>query len=810
MIKYCSPQLFLLFLFLNISAFAQHSVVGKIVDADKNPVGFANVILLSAVDSTTFYKGTVSADNGTFRLEDVEENQYLLKVSFIGFEDLSKQISVSKIEDLGELILKQNIDNLGEVSVVGKRPVITREIDRITFNVENSTLSTGNTYELLKRTPGVIVSQGQLLVKNRPATVYINDRKVYLTAQELQQLLEGFSAENVQSVEVITNPPAKYDAEGGAILNIKTSKNLSIGYKGSVNASNTIARVPKYTVGTSHYYKNDVINLFTSYNFNYRNDQKFDENKIVFYEPSMAVDSRWVEDFERDTETASNTLNAILDIYLSVNSSLNLSANLQLVPSSISDIDGRTNIFSAGGEVDSLFTTDSRRDNDQQNLLLSAGYNTSLGQNGANLSAVANYINYDDNQSQDIMTRYLTAPGDLLNQNSFNTIAGQKSNIYTGKIDVSVPLTNFALETGVKYSGLTSDSGLDYFDTNDDREFVDRLSDNFDYEENIYAAYLSAAREWGKISVKAGLRGEYTDIEGVSGSAGLVNDQDYFELFPTFYFLYSKNENNSFGIDYSRRIIRPRFQSLNPYRTYINENNVIVGNPDLQPGIANKINFNYTFKNKLSFDLYWDRTENATAVLPFQDNREHVLRIVNTNLNYSQQFSLDASFYDYVKNWWYLYLYSSVFYMENEFLALESGNVPVKNDVFSTYIMAQNFFTLSKDGTFTGDVIGTFLPNYIAGSYDFEEPQYALSIGLRKTFMDNRLTTTLNVDDIFNTQNIPLSSRYLNQNNSFFAKPESRMLRMGVIYKFGNFKLRDNQKSIDAEESERLQEKSIL
>lgn len=807
--KYCLPIFSLLILCSSLS-FAQHSVQGKVLDEANNPVAFANVILLSAKDSVTVYKGAVTRETGDFDFEQVEDDLYLLKVSFVGFQDLLTQVEIAQDKDLGTLFLKESVSDLDEVSVIGKKPVITRSIDRITFEVENSTLSTGNTYELLKRTPGVIVSQGQLLVKNRPATVYINDRKVYLSAQELQQLLEGFSAGNVKSVEVITNPPAKYDAEGGAILNIKTSKNISIGYKGSLNANTTIAQVPKYGVGTSHYYKNDFINLFTNYNYNYQNIYKKDENHIVFYDPSGAVDSRWKEDFIRDTRNSSNSINAILDFNLDENSSLNLSANLQFDPARISDINGRTEIFGAQGQLDSLYTTNARRDGDQENLLLSAAYNTNIGEKGATLAAVANYINYDDNRTQNLVTSYFSDSGNLLNTNMFATIAGQNSNIYTGKVDVSAPLGTFSLETGLKYTGVKSESGLDYFDLQNGSQFVSELSDTFDYDENIYAVYLSSSKEWGKWSVKGGLRGEMTDIEGRSGSSGLVNDQDYFELFPTFYLMYSKNENNSFGLDYSRRISRPRFQSLNPYRTYINENYVMIGNPNLRPGISNKINFNYTYKNKLSFDLYWDRGENATAVLPFQDNEERVLRTVNTNLNYEQQYSLDVSFYDYVKNWWYLYVYSSFFYMENEFVAFESGNEIVQNDVFSTYIMAQNFFTLSKDGTFSGELIASYLPDYIAGSYDFDEPQYGLSFGLRKTFFDSRLTTTLNVDDVFNTQNIPISSRYLNQNNGFFAQPESRMLRLGVIYKFGNFKLRDNKRTIDADESERLKEKTVF
>ena len=228
------------------------------------------------------------------------------------------------------------------------------------------------------------------------------------------------------------------------------------------------------------------------------------------------------------------------------------------------------------------------------------------------------------------------------------------------------------------------------------------------------------------------------------------------------------------------------------------------------PAITNKINFNYTFDNKLSFDLYWDRADDYISVLPFQDNEARNLRSASLNMNYNQQYSLDISYFNYLKDWWYLSFYSSIFYMENEFPALESGGQLVKNDVFSTYMQAYNYLVLSGDGTFSAEVIGTFNPDYIAGSYEFEEMQYGLDIGLRKTFMDSRLVATVNVQDIFNSMNIPLKSQYLNQNNGYFAMPESRMVRFGLIYKFGNFKLSDNNRAIKAEESERLKEKGVL
>ncbi|WP_300433714.1 outer membrane beta-barrel family protein [Christiangramia sp.] len=798
----------LLFLLAPYVVFSQSSLSGSIQDQDKKPVAFANVILLSAEDSTSVFKGTISEENGSFLLENIVDSTYLLKVSFVGYAESFQKVKVNGNTNMQPIILEESSDNLDEVVVNARQPKVIRKIDRLVFEVENTTLSTGNSFEILKRTPGVILSQGQLLVKNRPATVYINDRKVYLSSQELQQLLEGFSAENIKSVEVITNPPARYDAEGGAILNIKTSKNISIGYKGSLNASNTIAVEPKYNIGTSHYYKTDWLNLYASYNYNDRDLYKNDESFIEYYEPNGSVDSRWITDFEKNTYMYSHSLNTILDFTLSEVSSLSLSANIQITPDSDNDINGLTNIYDRNNALDSLFTTDSRLHSTTDNVLLAATYNTSLGENGT-LSAIANYINYDNSQLQHIMTNYFEEDDSFLRNNSFTTEAEQHSEIYTGQVDISTPLGSTSFESGLKYSSLRTESGQDYFDTNSgSQQFSAELSDNLDYEEDIYAAYASMSKDWEKWSLKLGLRGEYTDVQGVSESLGLVNSQDYLELFPTFYLNYNLSEDHSFGAEYSRRITRPRFENLNTYRYFLNENNFQDGNPDLNPAISNMIKFSYAYKNKLFFDLYWDRANNEIATIPFQDNENRNLRSSSLNMDFSQQYSFDISYYDYLTDWWILSAYTSFFYMQNDFPALESGGQIVTNDVFGAYIYAGNFFTLSKDGTFSGEATTTFIPDYISGSYEFEEPQFGLNLGLRKTFFDSRLVTTVNVEDIFNTMNIPLRSQYLNQNNSFFAMPESRMIRFGVIYKFGNFKLGDNKRAITAEESARLESKN--
>ena len=799
-------QLLISFFLAPFVSFTQSgNITGKVIDDQQRAVPYANVLLLKAADST-FVKGAVSEENGEILFAEISSGTYLIKASFVGFkESYSSPFELKDQIRIPDLILQENSEALDAVTVNYRKPTVDRRVDRIVFNVENTAISSGTTFDILQRTPGVIVNQGQLLVKNRPAQVYINDRKVYLTNEELQQLLEGFAGVNVKSVEVITTPPARYDAEGGAILNIITSKNLSIGYKGSLNASNTVAIKPKYNVGTSQYYKTDWLNAFASYNFNSRFDVKTDEGFVQFYNPNGSEKATWEDLFQRETRTISHSLNTILDFTLSETEMLSFTANILHTPKANSDISGRTETYNPQGQLDSLYTTQSRLENQRDNLLFNLNYEKQLGENGATLSANANYIDYTDNQMQSVATRYVSAQGNLLNANAFNTIPTQKSQIYTGQLDYSGNLGKWSFEAGAKYSGINSESRQEFFNTAGNVSDADAiLNDNFDYTEGIYASYFSFAKDWEKWSFKTGLRGEYTDANGNSRTLGVVNTQEYLELFPTAYLMYAAADNHSFALDYSRRIDRPRFQSLNPYRYFLNENNFQEGNPNIQPAIANKVKLSYSFKNKLSFELYWDRIDNAMSRLPFQDNENLTLRSVNTNLNYEQQYSLDVIYSEFVNNWMWMSVYASFFNLENEFVALEDNNSLVQKEINGLYIETLNYLIINP--TLNVAISNNFTSNFLVGSYEYDRPQYRLNVDIQKRFLNGRLIVNLSSEDIFNTNNIPLTSHYLNQNNTFFAMPESQKIRVGVRYNFGNFKLSDNNRNTSVEEETRLKE----
>ncbi len=258
-----------------MSCFAQEfRVNGYVKDVNNAPIAYANVVITKTSEGMEGdSNGTSTDEAGYFIIENLNTGNYTLKVSFLGYKTYTEAIILDKHTKLNPIVLEENLEALDDVTVVAKRPTVKRLVDRLVFNVENSTLSNTNVLDVLKHTPGVLVLDGTITVKNSAPTVYINDRRVHLSSSEVQQLLEGTSATNVKSIEVITNPPAKYEAEGGAVLNIITNKNIVAGYNGSVFGNyKQGSEFPKYAFGTSHFFKTKKLNTYVNYSVSPRKD----------------------------------------------------------------------------------------------------------------------------------------------------------------------------------------------------------------------------------------------------------------------------------------------------------------------------------------------------------------------------------------------------------------------------------------------------------------------------------------------------------------------------------------------------------
>ena len=778
-------------------------ITGKVVDEDNTSISFANVLLLKAADST-FVLGTSTDDAGQFVLKKIEPDLYLLQASYIGIGSVPRALDVKNNIALGALVIPSST-NLDEVVVTAKRPTVQRLADRLVFNVENSIVSQGSTWDVLRSTPGVIINQEELQIRGQQATVYLNDRKVQLSSQEVRDLLQGFSGVNIQSIEVITNPPARYDAEDGPILNIVTSKAIVPGYKGSVNGSITQAVFPKYSFGTSHYYKTEKLNLFANYSINPKKEIRKTSKGINFINDEGNAFSIWDTEYEQIDNSVPQNASVILDYDVDARNSLNLTSNVAFNLGQERENQLDNNIFNAQSQLDSTFTTFSNTDLDNTNVAVDLTYTHKLKKEGTKLSFNGHYTYYDGKSFQNLNSSYFDGSGGFIRDFGFTSDAQQDIQIITGQVDYSSPLGQGSIEAGAKVSSINSDSQLVFSDFVGSSDTVDESqSDIFDYDENVYAAYFSWVKNWEKWSMKLGIRGELTDATGTSLTLNETNTQDFFEPFPSVYVLYSPSDKHSFSFDYGRNVARPKYNDLNPFRFFFNENDFEEGNPGLFPSFSNNFNLNYTLNGEFFFDVYFRDNGENIAELVFQDNTNLTLRELKQNVTGSKSYGIDFTVSKGVLPFWFLYAYTSVFHEEETFLAVESGNQEFTAEVDGVYGYLANYLTLSKDGTFTGEVTMTYLSRFLFGSY-ISDDQLNLTLGLRKSLFNNRASISVAAEDLLEQYIPTYRSRYLNQDNFYRRRPETQFIRFGFTYNFGNFRLEDNQRGIDKNERDRLE-----
>ncbi len=794
-------------LFSLVSYSQEYRLNGYVKDGANTPIAYANVLITSIGDSETA-NGTSTDEKGYFILENLKAGNYILKVSFLGFKAYSKRIELDRNINVETIIIKENMETLDDVTVIAKRPTIERMVDRLVFNVENSTLSNSNILDVLKHTPGVLVHDGAITIKQSTPTVYINDRRVHLSINEVQQLLEATSASNVKSIEVITNPPAKYEAEGGAVLNIVTSKNIIAGYHGSLFGNyKQGSEFPKYSFGTSHFFKTKKINTYINYSLSPRKDFRHNSESINFIDNNGENTSSWETDFKRTRETSNQNINGNIDYDIDKCNSLSFSTNMMISPrdNTKTSINSLTEVFSFNRALDSTFNTLNRKVDETFNLAFTLDYTHKLKKVGEQLSVSTHYTNYDFSSFQNVDTDYRFPDNTLIRSNRFQTFSSQIIKLYTGQIDYKLPISNTQeFETGTKISNINSESVLNQFRfVNDIKEADLQNSDTFLYDETNYAAYVSYSKEWDRWSLKSGLRAEYTYTKGNSLSTNKIDKNYYFKIFPSFYLLNRLNTKDEVYFNYSRRVYRPRYSQLNPFKYFLSDNAFITGDPNLIPQIDDVFTLGYTFKKDYTFELYYRYENDPTIQITFQDNNENILKYINTNIDRSISYGLDFSTYKTITNDWNLYVLSSLYYYEEQFFALESNNELLINDRWSTYSQIINYFTFLKDKSLITNVSFLYESSFISGPTNISSSS-GLDINLRKSFWNNKASLSLGITDIFNSKNVSTNTKYLNQDVFVLSRKENRLFTFGFNYKFGNFRLNTNKKEIKSNERDRL------
>lgn len=780
-----------------------HSIKGFVKDSLGNSIGYSHVVLLKYTDSTDL-KGTAADDMGFFEITNVSPGKYYLQVSYIENVSDYTSITVDGDMDVGTLVLRRDVQNLDEVVVTSQLPRLERKVDRLVFYPGNTAVIDGSIWDVLKRTPNVVVTQDRLTIKGSSNIgIMINNRKINLPEADIINLLSGASASNIEAVEVILSPPAKYSAEGGMLINIKMKKNLVAGYNGAIFNRYTQGVFPKHTVGTDHYFKGKKTSLSLNYSFSEDKEITRYTDITNFFE-NNSVSSIWTAEQDYTKNSVGHTASLFFDYEIDENNTLQFSTITSWNPKVDRLYDTETSISDSAGTPMSSFNTTNNSGEEQLNTSYYLDYVTKLGSEDQELSFNAHYTYYDYNRGQELNTDFFDVDGMLTDESDFTTLSEQRIDLFSIRGDYVMPLSEQSkMETGIRYAGIASESTISQLGFDRDQPGIDPTEAGlFVYDESIYAAYLSFDAGWELWKLKSGLRAEYTETLGDLDIADMVTENNYLELFPSFSVQYTPGEKHDFNLYYYRRITRPRYNSINPFQIFQTNFSIIEGNPELLPATRHYVAGGYTFNKGYTMEVFYRNEKNESLLQVFQDNESQILRFLNINLDRNVRYGIDLVVSKDITNFWNFY-FLSTFYNERYNFADRDTGFDVVNRQFSWYLLSTSSFTALKDKSLSIDVDFNYFSSTIHGN-SLQDSYNQLGIFLRKSILQNRGSISLGVTDIFNQGNLFNTRNYLNQNNTSFDRPENRLLRLGFRYKFGNLGISTNKKSKDVDEQDRL------
>ncbi len=791
---------------INICLAQDYKIEGKVVDQKNEPLGFVNILLLQKNDSTVI-KGNSSSEEGNFSIENITKGSYLLKYSYIGYKILFKEINLSSDLVLENVVLEESPEQLGDVTITGRKnkPKVKRLVDRLVFEVAGTPLVENSIFDLLRRTPGVVAINEQLSIRNSSSIqVLINDRKVNLPQEDIINFLTGTDAGAVEAIEVITNPSSRYDAEGGAILNIKTSKNIAPGYNGNVFTNYRVGVFPKVSISTNHFLKTDKLQL----SFNYTvNDLKsiFEQSEDVSFIENDEIVSNWDFDAADIANIQRHTSSLFFDYDINDKNTLSASLVTSFLPSYDKNIFTNAAINDANNIPESSFITNNNTQYDNLNLALDVAYVTSLNDKGAKFILNGNYTYYQDERIQTLDTDFFDNNGIKTGDNDFSTDTDKRIQLYSAQADFILPLEEGSeFETGTKVATINSlnniiQPGFDQTQPGEDPT----ENDVFDYDETIAAAYVTYSKGWDKWNFKGGLRAEYTKTDGISEALGKVNDNEYVEFFPTFYVQYQPNDKHNISINYGRRITRPRYNSVNPFRLFTGNNTFTLGDPNLLPSFKDLVTFSYTFDNSYTFEFYYRFNSNALKHLTFQDNESNFIQYINTNIDRELSYGFDFLMQKTIFGFWDIDMTNSYFYSAERFRNIENENVLIDNGLWTLYLEMNNYFTISAKKGLTVDLNTGYVSEVVMGNSIMEDYSY-VNISVSKKLFKNRAVLTLGLNDVFSDSDITINRNFENQRGTRFDNYENPVFRVGFRYTFGNKSLDSNAQEKKTEEQERL------
>lgn len=762
-----------------VTAHGQGSVKGVVQSSSGDPVAYASVILQKAPAAPV--KEAVADSTGSFLITEVPEGLYKVQASAAGYDSSSSEVQVKKNAGSVPLIivLRQH-ETLGSVVVKGRRRTIEQSIDKMTLNIENTLLAEGNTaLELLERAPGVKVDEeGKISLRGKPGvTIMLNGKLTYLSAGELANLLKATNAASVSKIEIITNPSARYDAAGNAgIINIVMKKHLQRGFNGTVNAHAGAGRNARYGAGFNLNYRSEMFNIYGNYSYAYRGETEFLDFTRQFYEPGIPGRMSLQR---TETDEPLHTMN--------------FRAGVDFTPDSLNSIglliNGNDGRYYHNSETlnrltqapDVLLTEAHTQNRDKQHwssLTYNLNYLRKFSKKGRELSVDLDFV--PNRFSSDLTLDTYTQPNTELPQGKQEQRRGNnpsRTDVYVLKSDYSdVFNEKMKWEAGVKSSVTDADNDLQYHNrVNDQWVFDPATSNHFRYKEQIHAGYLNTSIDLGKTGLHAGLRGEYTKTTGHQVTTGDLFTRDYFQLFPNMALSRKWSDAHQLQAAYSRRIERPNYGSLNPFRLFRDPSLYYEGNPYLKPELTQHLTVNYILKNRYTTSVSYSRTTDVITWVSGQNDATHTTFEKPQNLPSLVNYGISITAQLHYTSWWSATHFANLFHN-----TYDLGDA--KNAQTSFSINTQNSFTPGKG---FGAELNAYYNSASVYGILTEKAYYAVSAAVQKTIMKERGSLKLAVNDIFQTQNYRHQTRYRNINMNSTVWLDSRRAILSFTYRFG-------------------------
>ena len=790
------------------SSFAQGDlgvVRGNVSDQDGEGLPFATVMLLSAGDSSLVKAGYTN-ESGDFALTPVDAGSYFLKVTYTSMADHMSEVfqtNAGQKFTAPNIVLGASDTELDAVKITAQKPLITIKPDMTVFNVQASTNAIGSdAMELLRKAPGVIVDNNDNIMLQGKAgvRVYIDGKPSPLSTEDLAAMLRTMQSSQIEAIEVITNPGAKYDAEGNAgIINIRLVKDKSLGTNGNIDLGYGIGRFSKYNGAITANHRNKKVNVFGSVGgntgrwLNFMNFYRIQERQVITQTDTFTLPTIYDQESENIRDGYNLNAKAGVDVFLNDKSTIGVLVNGFNWDGGWNNTATTEIIDEASNELVSTLEAQSINDVKRQNLNANLNYRFDNKKGSTwNIDADYGYFNIVSNAYQ---PNYYYAPsGGLLGENVFTTNAPTSIDIATLKFDHERNVGKGKLGFGAKTSYVKTDNDFQFYDRFDQEDTLNLDRSNlFSYTENINAAYANYKRQFGKLNLSLGLRAEQTNSLGELTSVQVTgNDtvkRTYLDLFPSGGLSYQQSQNHLWRLNYSRRIDRPRYQNLNPFSNRLDELTYQQGNPFLRPQYTNSLELTHVFKYMYSTSLKYSYTTDMMTQLT--DTTEISRSFITTeNLASQEVISLFVSAPASITKWWSTYTNAGVFRTRNLADYGDGKEIDITRASFSIY--HQSTFKLPED--FSLEVSGFYNSPGIWGA-NFETQRFwGMDVGARKKILDGRGNFKVSVSDIFFTMQWrgvqQFGGLYMRGNGGW----ESRQFKASFSYAFGNDQVKASRK----------------